>query len=557
MKKLLLLIAAAIVLNGCARREPSRRWTTSPDFDARVVVFERACAEGAAADSLSALTAELYARARADSGRRELLAAADYCNAHRLNLLGDRREALRFVGRGLGAVADSAANAYLYHRLAHLKAAVEYSLRHSAAASYRRLKECEEYYASVGDTLSQVRALNSLAKILSDAGLMVECRSYLDEIERHYKELGYARYIYEFNLTKAWLAAAEGLAAEADSIVRFLAADARSRRNPRFYNAVLVSCWEVMRDTADLDSAYRLSRFVHPATMASIELEKAGIAAGRGDTGEAVGLSAAAFGHAAEVGDTALMISVLKTQARLAADGGDTGGALRFTLRRDSLLESQRANSAAATLAAEQLKMDLRLGEERASKQRQRTFYIVMIALLAAFIVASISVALMRSRKQRHDLKELRDKLEIEKKNRLLSLVACSLGEKESLVESFREIIRRACDDGKLTPANARELESSLRLYYSAEEEFTSLAMIHESLPSDFLTRLRAASSVELPQPQVSLAMCIACGLTSKQISRLLKIQPDTVKKNRWKLRSALGLAPDDDLAERLRALLK
>ncbi len=556
MKILLPLIALLLLFGACSSRDGQRRWTSSPGFDARIGAFEHACAEGVPADTLAMLTSELYARAAADSARRELRAAADYCNAHRLNLLGDRRRALFYVDRALDSMPDSAVVPRLFHRAVHLKAVVEYSLRRSAATSYRRLKECEDYYLATGDTLSLVRALNSLAKILSDAGLMDECRAYIDRIGKCYDELGYARYIYEFNLTKAWLADREGHRREADSIIRFLARDSRSRRNPRFYNAVLVSCWNIMHDTAALDSAYALRRYMHPSVLASVELEKARIAIARGDIAGAEELTSAAYGRACEISDTALLITILKARTGVEEMLGHDREVLSLVRMRDSLLESQSFSSVAANLAAEQLKMDLSLQEERASKARQRTFYIVLIICMGAFIIVGTSLTVMRHSRQQHEFKALQDKLLIEKKNRLLSLVACSLNEKESLVDSFRKIIHRACDEGKLTLANARELESSLRLYYSADEELHTLTLINETLPSDFIERLRGASAVPLPDSLVNLAMCIACGLSSKQISRLLKIQPDTVKKNRWKLRTALGVAPEESLSGRLLALI-
>ncbi len=51
----------------------------------------------------------------------------------------------------------------------------------------------------------------------------------------------------------------------------------------------------------------------------------------------------------------------------------------------------------------------------------------------------------------------------------------------------------------------------------------------------------------------IHLAIYLRAGLTSKQISRMLLLQPDSVKKNRQRLRKHLNLSPTDSLEHLLR----
>ena len=53
----------------------------------------------------------------------------------------------------------------------------------------------------------------------------------------------------------------------------------------------------------------------------------------------------------------------------------------------------------------------------------------------------------------------------------------------------------------------------------------------------------------------IRLATYIRIGLPSKQIARMLHLQPDSVRKNRQRLRHRMGLAPDESLEDRLRNL--
>lgn len=70
--------------------------------------------------------------------------------------------------------------------------------------------------------------------------------------------------------------------------------------------------------------------------------------------------------------------------------------------------------------------------------------------------------------------------------------------------------------------------------------------MFHKRLKADY---------PELTEGDLRLATYIKVGMQGKQIARMLMLQPDTIRKNRQKLRRHLRLESEESLEDFLRTI--
>lgn len=88
----------------------------------------------------------------------------------------------------------------------------------------------------------------------------------------------------------------------------------------------------------------------------------------------------------------------------------------------------------------------------------------------------------------------------------------------------------------------------------SGKDELESFQEIYSKLNPDFQSNLKKRHP-DLSEGQLKLAVYIAIGMTTQQISKMLAIDHSSVNKNRYRLRSKLGLERSDSLEDYLRSM--
>lgn len=102
---------------------------------------------------------------------------------------------------------------------------------------------------------------------------------------------------------------------------------------------------------------------------------------------------------------------------------------------------------------------------------------------------------------------------------------------------------------GKLSKGDARQLDFNIRLHLSGRQEWEDFQEVFTKVHPAFVDALRRKYP-SLTEGDLKLAVYIRAGLETKQIARMLMLQPGSVKMNRHRLRERMGLGPDERLEE-------
>ena len=135
-------------------------------------------------------------------------------------------------------------------------------------------------------------------------------------------------------------------------------------------------------------------------------------------------------------------------------------------------------------------------------------------------------------------------------------MVATSLAmtEKDNVLESVLEQIETMSGQGCLAGEDLTRLQQGIKLHLSGRLDWEDFHRMFKEVHPSFVTELKKRYP-ELSEGDLRMATYIRVGLSGKQIARMLLLQPDSVKKNRQRLRRRMRLAPDVSLEDALRRI--
>lgn len=172
-----------------------------------------------------------------------------------------------------------------------------------------------------------------------------------------------------------------------------------------------------------------------------------------------------------------------------------------------------------------------------------------------ALIIGGLIVAFILTRKaQALRLAIARYHLDLERERRSLVSSALVMEEKDNVLQSVLSDIRKMEAEGKLKPEEIRHLEQNVKMHLSGRQDWNHFRELFDNIHPMFHKHLKATYP-ELTEGDLRLATYIKVGMQGKQIARMLMLQPDTIRKNRQKLRRHLKLNPDESLEDFLRTI--
>ena len=102
--------------------------------------------------------------------------------------------------------------------------------------------------------------------------------------------------------------------------------------------------------------------------------------------------------------------------------------------------------------------------------------------------------------------------------------------------------------------SDLRMIEQTIRMHLNNKDEMENIAALFEKVHPDFVRRLKARYP-GVSEGDIRLAVYINVGMTTKQIAKMLLIQPASVKMNRHRLRERMNLSADETLEDILREI--
>ncbi len=187
---------------------------------------------------------------------------------------------------------------------------------------------------------------------------------------------------------------------------------------------------------------------------------------------------------------------------------------------------------------------------ERLNSKIRFSTLVVLFILIAGLLAR---MAYRRMRKLRQE-KEMRQQ-ELEKAKRAELSMTLYVREKERLISELRQKVSRMADDERIDTDAAREIESSIRSEEGASKADEEFGKVFATISPDFRKRLRERYP-RIGRNTMRMAEYIAIGMDNRHIARVMNIRLESVKQNRWRLRQAFGLEPNENLDEILRQML-
>ena len=197
-----------------------------------------------------------------------------------------------------------------------------------------------------------------------------------------------------------------------------------------------------------------------------------------------------------------------------------------------------------------QIQKEKEMYDKMCKLDRTRYFLIVGGVLLAASIILLNLYLLLRNARAKKV--KLENELTVNRNH--LAATQLVTTTKSQLIDSMITAVKEMKNKGTMSTNDANSLLSSLKTHISAKDELDSFIRIHETLHPKFAMTL-GERCPGIPESMIRLASYVAMGYTTQQIAEMLSIGHATVNKNRYRLRTRLGLARNESLEHYLRTL--
>ena len=464
---------------------------------------------------------------------------------------------------------------YDYMRIFHLRTVLR---KDTKASTYKHLKEVSGYYAKVNDRFMLAHVYIDMGNILTDLKDYSKALEYLRAADVYYDALNEYTYRAKNRLNLSNVLYLMEEKDEADEILTELLHNTACIKDTAFYITTLLSLTEhsLFEDDRYISEAYRLAiPFANKGLLMQSECFM-------GNYYRTVNMPDSALYYYRKACRRAderyidILVPVQKYMAESFFAIHEVDSAYLYLNRyeqvRDSLnrvnnwVEIARIESRASI---EKHELELRQAEERA---RFRLILILFVCALVVFIAVFICYIFwkrQRDEKMKKQLKELENKdlamrLENEtlQKNRFKSDLASKdrelasnsliIMEKNQVLKSLADEIERAKEQGMVHPGTAAQIGNNIKVHLGMNDEWEFFKMQFVKVHPDFFVRLKALAP-SVTEGELRLCAYIRTGMENKQIAQMLSLQPDSIKKNRYRLRQKLNIAGKESLETFLR----
>lgn len=202
----------------------------------------------------------------------------------------------------------------------------------------------------------------------------------------------------------------------------------------------------------------------------------------------------------------------------------------------------------------------------RIESENERENFISMLIWGSCLVVVALSLIIVllmfQNRHKRLRLKQLDDEMKIselslslEREKRRLVAMGLAMNESDNIVKELISIADELNKSGSISEETKAILTRKAKEFSLNQKEIDDFKSTYEKVHPQFLSILKAKYP-NLTEGDVKLSIYISVGLSTKQIAQLLHLQPDSVQKNRKRLRSRMGLPTEVSLEEALREII-
>lgn len=246
-----------------------------------------------------------------------------------------------------------------------------------------------------------------------------------------------------------------------------------------------------------------------------------------------------------EVKRFAYYCDILDVNKRVYEKEGKTDSARMAKEEYVHLKDKQAAMDDAAKVTNEQMKAELAeidrtIAEERESSTIRKWIVIVVSVVIVGGLVCLVVIWLIR--RHRREYSDLESVLQ-QKERRIAAAEMRASEMDQALADIARDVRGIRPEDAEIVT----RIMSTINVSRTGDSEWEKFSLLFGEMHPDFTDSLRR-DYPKLTPGDVELACMVFLGLETKHIARMLSINPDSVKKNRQRLRAKLGLTPDQPL---------
>jgi len=128
-----------------------------------------------------------------------------------------------------------------------------------------------------------------------------------------------------------------------------------------------------------------------------------------------------------------------------------------------------------------------------------------------------------------------------------LAAEALFIGEKNRIVDEIKELCSQLQKKYNVSKEDADKFNKLVESYFNQEKDWHITKEHFESIHKGFFANLKNVSS-SLTSNDLKHCAYIKLGFDTKEISRIMGIEPHSIQKARVRLKKKLNLSKDDDL---------
>ena len=208
--------------------------------------------------------------------------------------------------------------------------------------------------------------------------------------------------------------------------------------------------------------------------------------------------------------------------------------------------------------------------EKKVQKNKEILLWISLFFILLTFAFIMIAVQqkrkkdkaifikekeLAKSELEKSQMQEKELKKEIQYKSKQLTTHALNMMQKNTIMQEMREelvlLSKKASVENK---DSFNRMKMLIKKNLRSEKDWDLFKLYFEEVNKQFYTEL-AKVNVDLSPNELKICALLKLNMNIKESASVLNVEPDSVKKARYKLRKKLKLKPEDDLAEFISAI--
>lgn len=559
MRQICYLLVLIIIVIGCGKDEDiassTFKWpTVSSKSDSAIVALERGFIDVTPSDSLFQYIKIIEREAENSESERnlQLLTRAHFWKARIANRDNDNlrcEEELAIAEE----ICDSTRYLYDYIRIQYLASIFRH--KNNTAGYYCRLKEYEKFATSTDDNFLLASLLTDIGHVLVNAGLYDRALANYLKANEIYKRLGIVEYQLKNKLNVINILEKAGRYEESRNLCVRLLNNEEARLDTNFYNELRLTAFVILDNPSYLIEGYKEilndQRLHRLKVRYDISLGYMYIDAGKNEL--AIPHLESLLDNLKDVNQSRLREYIYRMAYMIYNRKEIPDSIIKYleltVMERGVMLEEGISSKISAMENQEEIHNIERLADEKL--QKERIGIVMMIVILIIITLLIIIILMRRSHQQKLALMETR--INLESNQRKAVTTALAMAEKDNMLETILDQIT-ALGDNKSADEKIRHLQQDIKLHLSGRQEWEDFQKVFEEVHPSFAAVLKS-SWPSLSEGDIRLAMYIRIGLSTKQIARMLLLQPDSVKKNRQRLRRHMGLSQDENLEDIIRSL--